>query len=240
MVDDATITVNSENSNYPKGKLQDYHLSAVYRSTQTSSDEWIKCEFDDSSSADAAAIVGHNFSSGSSITIEASSIDSFDTPSIQETLSYSTGAMWKTFTGGQYKYWRFHINDTGNTDSYIEVARPILVNKYELTNIFGNKFTHSYENTSRVKYSYTGQPFGVRGYEYRTLDLNFPYWTETDKANLRDMISECDIFTPLLVIPTSDDTSEIPPIYCNITEPLTVNHIIKWKYQGTLKLREVK
>ena len=239
LIDQGTLTVYSEDLNYPRNALRDYHLSNAFRSTGLSTDEWIKIELDDSSSADIAALVGHNLSTGATIKIQGNTADTWDAPTVDESMDYSTGPIWKQFTGAKKKYWRFTISDTDNSDTYIEVGRAIITNKTDLTNTYSNTYTEAFQNTGRVRYSITGQPFGVRGYEYRTLSLNVPYMDTDDKENMRDMFADVQQYEPILCIPDTANDNDVKPIYCVLEEPFTANHIFKHQYQGPVTLREV-
>ena len=240
-IDKNTITANSEDSGYPIENITDYQLAKTYRSTDVSS-EWIKIDAGSGNTITATciAILGHNLTSGATIHIQANATDSWTSPTIDYTVTYNSDIMTRYFTSASYRYWRFTFADSGNSDGYIEIGRLFLGEYLQFDDPPKAEIPLVYNDTSKTKYSLTGQAFGDEGIIYRTYNFIFPYWDEDTRTELVTMINEVKTVKPVVLIPDENNTDKLKPVYAVINDNLALNHIVSYKWNGTLSFREAK
>lgn len=125
-VDSATITASSEVASLPASNVAQLWRSKPWRSTGCAS-EWIKFDFGAAAAVRALALVGHNFTSGATLKIQANATDVWTAPSIDVTLTYHADNVVYLWSSDQsYRYWRITIVDASNPDGFIEVGRVFL------------------------------------------------------------------------------------------------------------------
>lgn len=126
LIDAASLTASTENSQYPVSNLLDYRRTRCYRSTSNSDN--IVIDFGSAESCDHFAIVD-NWQNGfgvTAVTIEANGTDSWGAPAFSTTCTLDTtfGVGIKAFSSAQnYRYWRIVFT---STLGYCEVANMFL------------------------------------------------------------------------------------------------------------------
>jgi hypothetical protein len=125
-VDTATITASSEVASLPASNVAQLWKSKVWRTTGYAS-EWIKFNFGAAAAVRALALVGHNFTSGATVKIQANATDVWTSPSIDVTLAYNAANLVYLWSSDQsFQYWRITIVDASNPAGYLEVGRVFL------------------------------------------------------------------------------------------------------------------
>ena len=124
---DSTISASSENPFYTfDDALNDNALARVGRTAGDTS-QWILFDATAAVSVDFFYIQSHNITSGATIKIQANASDSWGSPSIDQTVTWSSGYMLYEWGSTQsYRYWRFSVSDASNTDDYIELSYVFL------------------------------------------------------------------------------------------------------------------
>ena len=239
LLDDYTLSANSEDSSYPVANVQDYQLIKVYRSTGDTS-EWVKVDAGSGSTitATGACILGHNLTNSGTYKIQGNATDSWGTPSLDETFTYDSNIMIKTFNSAGYRYWRFSLADATNPDTYLEIGRLFLGTYLEFSDQPSKEFPMTYEDTSNVDYSITGQSFGDEGIIYRLYNFKYPYWTDTVRKSVVTMIEDIKLVKPVILVPDEDNTDKLIPVYAKLNDALSINHIVAYAWNGTLSFRE--
>lgn len=239
-LDNYTLTANSENSYYPVANIQDYQLIKVYRSTDITS-EWVKVDAGSGNTitATGACILAHNLTSSGTYKIQGNATDVWTAPSVDETFVYDSDIMIKTFNSASYRYWRFSLADATNPDTYLEIGRLFLGTYLEFADQPSKDFPLTYEDTSTVDYSITGQAFGDEGIIYKLYNFKFPYWTDTVRKSVVTMVEDIKLVKPVILVPDENNTDKLIPVYAKLNDNLSFNHIIGYIYNGTLSFREV-
>lgn len=124
----------------------------------------------------AVGFYGHNLTSTSTVTIEADSTTTF-TPDYGQTAVSGTGALrfiW--ITEQSYRYWRFVINDTDNSDGYTEVGVPWLSSYTEPTRGIEQRYREPRGELSNISFADQGAHYvdikrTRKGYNVRFLQL---------------------------------------------------------------------
>lgn len=106
---------------------------------------------------DAVIVHGHNISSGATVKIQGNATDSWGAPSVDETITYQAGTMFRylTTTPRSFRYWRLLITgDSANPDGWLEASEVFLGGyfepdyNYEFGNVLGEQ---SFEETRETE-----------------------------------------------------------------------------------------
>ena len=88
----------------------------------------VACDAQNPVLVDTLAILNHNFSRGSSLTLQASNQSDFSVIGINESLQWTdTNIFWisEELPTTSYQYWRIVIDDTTNSDGFVEMGTVI-------------------------------------------------------------------------------------------------------------------
>jgi hypothetical protein len=214
---DATLSVNSELSNYP---VENILISILSRVFKTDSNLTAEIVFDagESVSISGIAIANHNISSTYDyLRLQGNSSDSWTSPAFSTDLEYSADIIDCNFDAETYQYWRLQIIDSTNADGYIQLGRVWIGEAYETPGI-STTLTHDLFSASVKSTSVSGQSRQDTRYLYYALNTTFPAVTHAEKAEIFDIFKSIDIGTPFFV--TFDETcSDIGTLY--VTMDLT-------------------
>jgi len=213
---DAALSANSENINYPLTNLFDSRLSRYFRTDSGTTTATIVFDAGAAVTVNSISIAGHNISSGATIKFQGNATDAWGgPPSVDETLTWSAGVINKDFTGGSYQYWRLHIIDAGNSDTFIKLGRVFGSNAYS-TPIISYDVSHSYQSDTEKRRTPSGVTYGDIRIKYNLISVNWPkILTATDKPALITAFDFVDISKPFFV--TFDDSvSKLGTLYVTI------------------------
>lgn len=188
--------------------------------------------------ANSAAILGHNLSSGAVCKIQGNATDEWNSPTVDEAITYNADIMTEYFTSNSLRFWRFLIDDTDNPDTYISVGRLVLC-AYLETDTAGKDFPIVYDDTSKVDESLTGQSFGDEGIIRKIYTFQFPYWLDTVRKSIVTMVSDIKKIKPIVLVLDENDQTSVIPVYARLTDNMSINHIIGYNWNGILSFKEV-
>jgi hypothetical protein len=213
----ASLTANSNVINYPVTNLLDSRLTRVFRTDSNTTAEVV---FDNVTAVAVTSIciANHNISSSvTTLKVQGNATDSWGAPSVDETLTYSSGIITKQFTGGSYRYWRIQVVDATNSDGYIQIGRAWVGVSYDMPGI-GTTITHDKTSTSRKSTSVSGQTYLDKRYLYETVNTTFPVVSHAEKLEIFDTVFEqTDIGVPFFV--TFDETgSDLGTMYVTLDD----------------------
>lgn len=211
---DATISASSENPNYIATNMQNTILAKVYRSVTTST----VIKISTSVKASYCSILGHNFTSTVSITLQGNNTDSWDSPSFEETIPYRSDMCILNFTEATYNYWRILITDDDSlADGYIEIGSIFLGTFLQMP---GMKLDQQLEKKTKssISISYSGQACGEERYSYRNPAFSFPFLTHDQRDYLNDMYENNKNIKPLICLVWANDLNIESPMYCVIDQ----------------------
>lgn len=201
---DAALSANSENVNYPLVNLFDSRLTRFYRTDTGTTTATIVFNPGGPVTVNSISIAGHNISSGATIKFQGNATDSWGGPTIDETLTWSAGIINKDFTGDTLDYWRLHIIDAGNTDTFIKLGRVYGSNAYSTPNISW-EVSDSYQSDTEKTRTSRGNTYGDLRVKYHLISVKWPkILTATDKPALITAFDSVDIAKPFFC--TFDDS----------------------------------
>lgn len=222
---DGTLTANSAATSYPVDNVRHPHKTKVYR-TSGVYDEWILWDFGTVTTINSIAIVNHNFISDGTVKIQGNDTNVWTAPSVDETLTYSSGVMLKYFTGGAYRYWRLHATQVGAathifdggwtfdgsvtfspaySDPYISIGRVMIGEYWQPTKTFNYNWRDGLIDNSLINTSVDGQLYADKREQYESIELAISYAPSSDKTMLRTAFGSCGTHTNVIL--TLDDAN---------------------------------
>lgn len=158
LIDNSTITVSSENLNFPPSNLKDPRRTKVFR-TLTNSDTLI-LDFQETSEIDSIFIVDEprNGFGISTLSFDLNATSNFTSPAYSNSLTFSTthGVGFKSFPIQSYRFCRLSLT---STLGYCELSKVFIGKAIDLGK--GPNFSWSYQDKdlSIVKENRYGQRF---------------------------------------------------------------------------------
>ena len=224
-ISNSTIVASSENPGYPFDTgLNDSRLSRPGR-TLSNTGQWVKFSFSSAVSVDVVGVFGNNFTTSATVKIQANTSDSWSSPPIDQTLTYSKekrksvqlgrsiGVWSHQFTSTQsYQYWRVTVDDPTNTDDYIQIGFMYLD---EETIFPGMAINQNFKRntTSEAFFSESGQAYGLKRLQYDTASFNYPSVTETQRTTVDEFFYEVDTVVPYMMLPWENDLDIQEPLH---------------------------
>lgn len=190
--------------------------------------------------ASYALIAGHNLSAGASIKLQGNDYNSWNGPPLEEDMTWDSETIVHALTEVSYPYWRLLIDDPNNADGIIKMGRPYLGTYYQVEKTFNKDFTEEPFNTDVNIYSKSGQMYSRREYDGKKYNLMFPYWEDSVKQAIEAIVATVGKRSPFFLMLDEDNLDKLPILYCHIPKDVTYNHLIDYKWTGSLSFREVK
>lgn len=121
-----TITANSSVASLPVSNITNFWKTKVHRATGDAA-EWLKFDFGSAKDIWVVIIVGHNYSSGGTYTLELNATDAWSPPSVSQVITHNADIMIHAFSSAQNFQWaRIKIEDGSNPDGYVQEGRVFL------------------------------------------------------------------------------------------------------------------
>ncbi len=193
----------------------------------------------DKITASYALIAGHNLSAGASIKLQGNNFNSWNGPPLEEDMTWDSKTIVHALTEVSYPFWRLLIDDPNNADGIIKIGRPFIGTYYQVEKTFNKDFTEEPFNTDVNVYSKSGQLYTRRGYDGKQYNLNFPYWENTVKQAIENIMATVGKRNPLFLILDEDNIDKLPALYCHIPDDVSYSHIVNYGWRGNISFREV-
>ena len=190
--------------------------------------------------ASYALIAGHNLSAGASIKLQGNDYNSWNGPPLEEDMTWDSKTIVHALTEVSYPFWRLLIDDPNNADGIIKIGRLYLGTYYQVEKTFNKDFTEEPFNTDVNVYSKSGQLYTRRGYDGKQYNLMFPYWENSVKQAIEAIVETVGKRTPFFLIMDENNISNLPILYCHIPSDVSYNHLVGYKWTGSLSFKEVK
>lgn len=177
--DATTVTVSSEDTNFPASNLKHPFRSKRWRSTDVSS-EWIVFDFQTIEDVDSVILLwskedGVQLSGSATLKIQANATNVWTSPAVDQTLTindtYEIASHYFT-TAQSYRYWRVVLQDAGNPNGFLELGVAWIGKSLQIENAqngfdftvtdrsksvvtdFGHIYTDEYPLFSSLNFSY--------------------------------------------------------------------------------------
>ena len=226
---------------YPAANIQNGRLSKRWRSTSPTA-QTVVVNLGSAMSVDTIAILGHNLSTSSTLTIEAHTSDSWGTPALSAvTLTHSTSAVLKFLSASQsYQYWRFTLDDATNSDAYVEAGRLWLGEYLTIDPTSTVAFTVTKLRSDTVAYGRDRQKYSTEGVGWREFNLSFPRTNGSVLTAVQTMYDTVGNHGSLLFC-NFDSLRTYPlvePVYCSIVGEIAFRHTRYMKFEYGIALEE--
>lgn len=235
-----TFTESSEQTDLPSSNVATDLPSQVWRTGTSTALETLVIDLGSASTVTSCIIHNHTLTAGDSlIKIQGNATDSWGSPSVDETLTYAATTLYKVFTGGAYRYWRFTF-----TKASAGVTRDIgriFLGAYVAPSKEPNRNGYKRKTVDRSLEQRTlgGQTYTWRRDSYRAPSLDFSSLDATQAAQLDALEAAVGTHKPwFFYLSGIHDT----PIYCklgSLFDPKVsggVDGAYRWDY--TLSLEE--
>jgi hypothetical protein len=182
--DSATLTVDDELSNYPVENIQESRLSRIFKNAALESS--IVFDMGEAVSVDCIAILKHNLSEYATITLQGNDSDSWTSPAFEQEITYSSDNITLEYTTQTYRYFRLYINDSTNSDGYIQLSRVIIGEYYQPPGILAEAEDSLIDESVKTR-SKSGQSYTDLRYKARSMSFNFPIVGTYEKTEMMDV-----------------------------------------------------
>ncbi len=187
-----------------------------------------------------AAILGHNLSSGATITLEGNSSASWTSPAFTKTFTWDDDIVFDFVSASAYRYWSWKFHDANNEDGYIEIGLAPVGTYFQPTNGAARVFPEMPEDKSLAEETEAGEVIGSEGVKLNMWDINIAWMATAQKVLFETMMDEIRNFTPILWVLEEDDTASFPVRYGRIAK-YDFTHIITLDaYACKFTFREAK
>jgi len=241
LIDSATApTALTADLQYPVTNLQNQRLAKPWRSTAVTA-QTVVVDLGTATNITAAAVIGHNLTSGAVITLEGNPADSWASPSVTTTITTITGGMCLNyFAGGSQRYWRFTIDNATGGTSYIEIGRLWLGTYLTVDPSSLVDFTVTKSRSDTVTFGRGRQKYATEGVGWRSFRLSFPRTRATMLTAIQTMYDA--VGNHGSVIFSNFDTTRaypiVEPCYCSIDGDINFSHAGRMSFTYGLNLEE--
>jgi len=233
-------TAVTEDSAYPVTNVQNQRLAKVWRSTSTTG-QTIVCDIGSAQDVNTVAILGHNFTSSATLEIQANTANTWVTPGWSTALTCNEGVILKFLAASQtYQYWRYTIEDSTQTDAYVEVGLLWLGTYLTIDPSSLLNFTVTKKRSDTVVYGRDRQKYATEGVGWRSFDLSFPRTGGTALTNVLTMYDTAGNHSSVIFCNFDSDRSYeiVEPCYCSIEGEIDFRHTRYMDFEWSLKLEE--
>lgn len=206
--DSNTLSYSSQASSYVVTNTQQRWVGRTWR-TQNSylASQWLKSYNAARPAWQALVILGHNFTAGATIKVQASD-DNFATTPEDITLPVTAGIIVYFHTAPVSRYYtRILMDDVSNPDNYLEIGRVFMGLYLEPRWGFDPSREEGQEDPSVIGESEHGQATAILRTGYSEISYNFNAVTVADQVEFRAHFAEFGKAKPFLIFehPTLPD-----------------------------------
>lgn len=186
-----TITASSEVSSLPWDNVKNHIPEKKGRSDGLPSSVTVDFDLGSAKAVQQFAILKHNFSAGATVSLLGATNSAFSPAAINVAgITYAEGLMlWEFVSEQSYRYWRVKIEDSGNTNGYVE-AGHVFLGPYD-------EFDFPFQATNLMKIdpsvkvsSWNGSISSFRRTHMRAVEFNLSPIDQVDRRKIEDLFDE--------------------------------------------------
>ena len=196
LLDTATLTASSEDSTLIVEHLTHVHKTKVWRVDGTLSSDDVVADLTTAASVTSAIILAHTIPATATIKIQGNDTDEWSSPSVDETITHSTGTMAKAFTGGSHRYWRLFIDKDDPGDQF-DIGRLFIGTYTTLPQ--PRNYSEQFIDPSEVSKAVGGQTYTYAKTPYKQVSLSYNTLSETNYQLLETLFDSIGTHTPLFL-----------------------------------------
>lgn len=219
------VTASSAATGYPAGNVSQTFLDRVWRTGTSVADEWIKFDFGSSVVVSAFVAAGHDLVNGSDTTvkIQGNATDSWGSPTVNQTLTFTTGKpVFHVNTGVPWslRWWRF-IFTKPSAGTTRNIGRIYIGTHTDLAGEPGFEgVSVSEEDPSTSTRTRGGSLYVDTRTTRRVFGIDFPFLTNTEKSEVGSLWESLGIHTPFFTQIDPNGSNELSEmLYARFTGP---------------------
>jgi hypothetical protein len=245
-----TVTDSTEATAYPGSSAIDSRLSRLWRTTSAAA-QWILFDagVGKTITFDTCCIMAHNLTSAAVVKVQSDDANSWAPPGGVDKNGDPTQALMTVDVGlaqTARRYVRVYIDDAANPAGYIQIGRIMLCVRTEFETI-DSGLKVSYEDTSLVDRSVTGQVYADVGVTSATYSMSLGTMRNTTKQALLLMLKAVGPWDPVVVFPAESLVSDrasgsiegVNPIYATVSKVTSFTEAGGWGWvDDSISFRE--
>lgn len=233
----AVIYASSENENNPLAFLQNQLPTLVHKTTGVNS-EWWKWDLGAARNVRYFIFWNHNFSRNASIRLQANSIDSWTSPAVDVSVDWMTERIVKIFeTVNSYRWWRLVVQDSGNSNGYLQGGFAFLGEFFETSRYFSEVQITDIDPSILIE-SDEGQTSAIVKSKYWIKKYDFQGLSENDIIALREAFNYLGRANSFFIHENSNDGNSI--IYVKTNIDWSYSYVFKNYYNFSLSVEKMR
>ncbi|MEW6304696.1 MAG: hypothetical protein AB1705_14570 [Verrucomicrobiota bacterium] len=205
------VTTSSEQSDLPAANVTHEHKAKVWRTGSSVALEYVVFDLGSAQSVTSCIIFNHTLlNTDTLIKIQGNSSDSWASPAVDETLTWSSGAIFKVFAGGSYRYWRFTFTKA-SAGVTRDIGRIFLGTYYTTTEQPDDDgLDIRPDDLSVTTVSRGGQEWTDARPQYRAFHVSFSAINSTQTDNFKTISDAVGEHTPFFVVIDETASTSLP------------------------------
>jgi hypothetical protein len=199
---------------------------------------WIK--FDLAAAKDVGIAILHYFNidtTNGAVQLQGNATDVWTAPSLDDAMA-GTDIWVKWYSADEsYRYWRFVINDTQNSNGFVYLGIPYLGEFYTPDPGLAARFAEEYEELSEVGFADSGAPFQHEKLRARKYRLVWPGMSTTEKNYMKNAAAFLRLGRPFFFFLDPQNDTDGGVYVINI-KPVVIQHLPPNKWQVTMQVEE--
>lgn len=156
----------------------------------TAKDGEIVIDLGSAKNVDTVFIFNHNFTSSVTLTIQGHTADSWGTPSISQSITYSVNDIYKEITLSSYRYWRLVVDDSTRSNNDIAIGEIVMGVQTELSKNFVWDITERKEYSNIDHVTNGGAIWSYNLYSRKSFGLSFVELTASQVSEIMTMFDD--------------------------------------------------
>ena len=226
LVDSATLTESDQDAIYPAENVQNQRLAKAWRTTVLTGIT-MTADMGGTVAVTMAAILGHNLTSGATITIAGNTADTWVTPAYSTSMTSVGGVILKYFgTTEEIRYWRWSIEDPNNGNTYVEIGRLWAGVYLQVDPSSSINFTVTKKRSDTVVYGRGRQKYATQGVGWRAFNLSFDNIKGTALTAVQTLLDTVGLHSSLIFanFDTTLDYDLVLPCYVSLSDGIAFRH----------------
>lgn len=241
LFDGCAVSSSGDGAGYPASNVQDIRLSRYWRSATDVGDQYL--EFDagvgNTITIDSMALVAHNIPAGATITAMLNSVDTWVAPPVSVVGTWSAGPIYIPLGGSQtYRYARILLHNVSGA-GFVQAGRAIGALAWVPTLGLGSNFTKTFDDTSLVDSSVTGQDYSDIGIVANIYIGELVYPDDGTRQGMEAIYKNVGQRIPFLLIVDDTNMDKLPPLYCRFDQLPSFSAATAWRWlNAAVKFKE--
>jgi len=233
----ANLSASSQNEYYPVAFLLNQIPTLVHRTTGVNLEWW---KWDLGAARDIRYFIfwNHNFSHNASINLQANSIDSWESPAVNVSVDWMTEKIVKIFeTINSYRWWRLVVQDSGNSNGYLQGGFAFLGDFLETSRYFSEILLTDIDPSKLIE-SDDGQMSAVIKSKYWIKKYEFEGLSENDIIALREAFNYLGKANSFFIHENSNNDDSI--LYVKTNSDWSYSYVFKNYFKFSLSVEKMR